>query len=165
MWSSGAQTTLLTRHKLAEAFKAERCHRLRKEKKKEERNPLPPVQEGKFSHFIFHFHYLPAESINARRIREITWTLAFPALVLIHPWVHPPLFLSLLSSIFSHPQLPYCCRFALSVPTVSPSLQCRSPTLWIHQSLIIMSELLPSLPRSPALYSFLYFCISPRIFF
>lgn len=43
------------------------------------------MQELKFFHFIFHFHYLPSESINASRVRKITWASAFPGLVLILP--------------------------------------------------------------------------------
>lgn len=42
-----------------------------------------PSPRGEVFHFIFHFHYLSGASINARRIREITWALAFPGLVLI----------------------------------------------------------------------------------
>ena len=66
------------------------------------RNPVPSPR-GEVFHFIFHFHYLSGESINARRIREITWALAFPGLVLI-----------LLSA---HLSLPLCLFFIRCSPT------------------------------------------------
>lgn len=75
-----------------------------KKKKNREKKILGILwrKERKFFHFIFHFHYLPGESINARRIREITWTLAFPGLVLIHPSWSSTLPLPLTQSFLIH---------------------------------------------------------------
>lgn len=118
IWSSDTETILLTQRKLAEAFKAEWCNRLKKEKK-QGGGSRAFCAGGEVFPFYFPFHYLPGESINARRIREITWPLAFPALVLLHPWVHLPLFLALALYLFSS-TAPYLRHVALSVKTVFP---------------------------------------------
>lgn len=160
IWSSDTQTILPTQHKLTEAFKAVRCNRLRRGKGRD-RNPVPPVQEGKFFHFIFHFHYLPGESINARRIREITCTLAFPALALIHPWIHLPLFLSLLFYLFSSTAtLPLSCCSPFQ-PSLCPS---SAPSSSLHLSISYYHPC-PVIIFTRMRYYFLYLYISLVLFF
>lgn len=111
-----------------------------------------PSPRGEVFHFIFHFHYLSGESINARRIREITWALASPGLVLILLSAHLSLSLSLslrpffillsltLLSLFTHHLFPLRCPF-----------------LCLYQSLHVIAALSPSSPRSPVTYPCFYF--------
>ncbi len=115
-----------------------------------------PSPRGEVFHFIFRFHYLSGESINARRIREITWALAFPGLVLILLSAHLSLSLShsvFFSSLAPLPSLPCSLLFThhLSHSSVLSSLLCP------YQSLDVIAALLPSSPGSPVTYPYFYF--------
>lgn len=117
-----------------------------------------PSLRGEVFHFIFHFHYLSGESINARRIRKITWALAFPGLVLIVLSAH--LSLSFFSS------LPFFLPCSLSLTTIFPTAMSFSLFFaCLYQSLNVLAALLPSSPRSPLTHHYFYFSyLYPRFY-
>lgn len=107
-----------------------------------------PSWRGEVFHFTFHFHYLSAESINARRIREMR---NYMGSRLPWPGAYPPLCSSLSPSLFS----------SLAPSPSPPRLHCL-PTVFpvlffsLLNLLIVMAALLPSdiqpISSSPTLY-------------
>lgn len=113
--------------------KVEQCNRLKK---------INPVLSPRGEVFHFIFHYLSGASINARRIREITWALAFP-----WPSAYPPLCssLSLSVSVFFFiiaPLPPSPCSLCLH--TIFPTLMYFPLSFaCLYQSLNVIATLLP----------------------
>lgn len=87
-----------------------------------------PVREGVF-HFIFHFHYQSGESINARRIREITW------LSPLMPWCLS-LSLLIIFSLSLHPMLFYLLVFCLPSLCVLSNSHCPSLSISLCHSCV-----------------------------